>query len=122
MTGSRKSQLPAHYAYVDQLWIPVLLISDAMRVLRVGDPGPDFAETLNTTREYLDLLRSWVERYPQGSKEALAGLEQRLESLSSPLSMNRMGQEAAKVELAGRLADLGQRFVNAASGLKPSGG
>jgi len=36
--------------------------------------------------------------------------------------MNRMGQEAAKAELAGRLADLGQRFVNAASGLKPSGG
>jgi len=59
MKDSRKKQvLPTRYAHVDQLWIPVLLISDAMRVLRVGEPEPDFAETLKTTRAYLDLLRS----------------------------------------------------------------
>lgn len=117
MAASRKNaRLPAHYTHVDKLWIPVLLISDAMRVLRVGEPEQDFAETLKTTREYLGLLRSWIEQYPRGTKEALAGLEQRLESLSLPLPVNRMGQEAAKAELAGRLAELGQRFVNAACG------
>lgn len=117
MADSRKNaRLPAHYAYVDRLWIPVLLVSDAIRVLRTGEPARDFAEILKTTREYLGLLRSWVERYPQGAAEALARLEQRLEAMSHPVPTDKLLQDAARVDLAARLAELGQRFVNTACG------